>query len=177
MLACVYIYIYIHTHTHTHTHTRMCLYIRIYMYVCVCVYIYIYIYIYIMSNTKAPVRWGCLYMVEANSQYCQLLAVFWILEDRLQVYSCRPIKKMTLLNFEVSGIPTVIIVINIKDRTLWSVPSPQLQLLSPMLLRSSNCSPSLRSAAVWFQRDSVLWHSMHKTESPSNHTATPSWCL
>ena len=47
----------------------------------------------------------------------------------------------------------LIIVINIRDWTLWSVPSPQLQLLAPSLLRSSNCSPSLRSVAVWFQRD------------------------
>ena len=52
----------------------------------------------------------------------------------------------------------IIIIINIKDWTLWSVPSPELQLLAPMLLRSSNCSPSLWSLVVWFQRDSVLWH-------------------
>jgi hypothetical protein len=53
-----------------------------------------------------------------------------------------------------------IITINIKDWTLWSVPSPELQLLLPTLLGSSNCSPSLWSVAVWFQRDSVLWHSL-----------------
>ena len=53
-----------------------------------------------------------------------------------------------------------IIIINIKDWALWSVPSPKLQLLSPKFLRSSNCSPSLWSAVVWFQRDSVLWHSL-----------------
>ena len=35
------------------------------------------------------------------------------------------------------------IIINIKDWTLWSVPFPELQLLSPTFLRSSNCSPSL----------------------------------
>ena len=52
----------------------------------------------------------------------------------------------------------IIIIINIKDWTLWSVPSPELQLLAPTLLRSSNCSPSLWSVVVWFQRDSVLWH-------------------
>jgi len=34
----------------------------------------------------------------------------------------------------------IIIIINIKDWTLWSVPSPELQLLGPTLLRSSNCS-------------------------------------
>ena len=54
----------------------------------------------------------------------------------------------------------IIIIINIKDRTLWSVPSPELQLFAPSLLRSSNCSPSLWSVAVWFQRDWVLWHSL-----------------
>jgi len=37
--------------------------------------------------------------------------------------------------------------------------SPKLQLLSPTFLRSSNCSPSVWSVVVWFQRDSVLWHS------------------
>jgi len=54
----------------------------------------------------------------------------------------------------------IIIIINIKDWTLWSVPSPELQLLGPSLLRSSTRSPSLWSVVVWFQRDSVLWHSL-----------------
>ena len=54
----------------------------------------------------------------------------------------------------------IIIIINTKDSILWSVPSPQLQMLAPTLLRSSNCSPSLWSVAVWFQRVSVLWHSL-----------------
>ena len=54
----------------------------------------------------------------------------------------------------------IIVIINIKDWTLWSVPSPELQLLAPTLLRSSNCSSSLWSVVVWFQRDSVLWHSL-----------------
>ena len=54
----------------------------------------------------------------------------------------------------------IIIIINIKDWTLWSIPSPELQLPAPTLLRSSNCSPSLWSVVVWFQRDSVLWHSL-----------------
>ena len=69
-------------------------------------------------------------------------------------YMFRPFKVTISLAF------IIIIVINIKDWTLWSVPSPELQLLAPTLLRSSNCSPSLRSVAVWFQRDSVLWHSL-----------------
>jgi len=58
----------------------------------------------------------------------------------------------------IQGVITIII--NIKDWTLWSVPSPELQLLAPTLLRSSNCSPSLWSVVIWFQRDSVLWHSL-----------------
>ena len=62
--------------------------------------------------------------------------------------------------FGLGGWGTKIIIINIKDWTLWSVPSPKLQLLSPTFLRSSNCSPSLRSVVVRFQRDSVLWHSL-----------------
>jgi len=49
----------------------------------------------------------------------------------------------------------LIITINNKDWTLWSVPSPELQLLSPTSSRSSNCSPSLRSVVIWFQRVSV----------------------
>jgi hypothetical protein len=36
---------------------------------------------------------------------------------------------------------SIIIIINIKNWTLWSFPSPELQLLSPPFLRSSNCSP------------------------------------
>ena len=54
----------------------------------------------------------------------------------------------------------IIIIVNIRDWTLWSVPSPELQLLSPTFLRSSNCSPSLWSVVVRFQRNSVLWHSL-----------------
>ena len=38
-----------------------------------------------------------------------------------------------------------------KHWTLWSAPSPELQLLAPTLLRSSNCSSSLWSVVVWFQ--------------------------
>ena len=55
----------------------------------------------------------------------------------------------------------------IKDWILWSVPSPELQLLAPTLLRSSNCSPSLCSVVVWFQRDSVLWHLLCNVEKYS----------
>ena len=61
-------------------------------------------------------------------------------------------------NFAARVTTVIIIIINIKDWTLSSVPSPELQLLAPTLLRSSNCSPCLWSVVVWFQRDSVLWH-------------------
>jgi len=54
----------------------------------------------------------------------------------------------------------IIIIINIKNWILWSVPSPELQLLSPTFLRSPNCSSSLWSVVIWFQRDSVWWHSL-----------------
>ena len=54
----------------------------------------------------------------------------------------------------------IIIIINIKDWTLWSVASPELQLFSPTFLRFSNCSSSLWSVVIWFRRDSVWWHSL-----------------
>jgi hypothetical protein len=44
----------------------------------------------------------------------------------------------------------ILIRIHSTDWTLWSVPSPELQLLPPTFLRSSNCSPSLWSVVVWF---------------------------
>jgi hypothetical protein len=49
----------------------------------------------------------------------------------------------------------IVIIINIKDWTLWSIPSPELQLLLPTFVWSSNCSPSLWSVVIWFQRDSI----------------------
>jgi hypothetical protein len=49
----------------------------------------------------------------------------------------------------------IILIINIKNWTLWSVPSPELQLLSPTFLWSISCSPSLWSVVIWFQWDSV----------------------
>ena len=70
-------------------------------------------------------------------------------------------QSVTLLSY------IIIITIIIKHCTLWSVPSPHLQLLAPTLLRSSNCSPSLWSVAVWFQRDSVLWHSLQVLKTSS----------
>jgi len=42
----------------------------------------------------------------------------------------------------------IITIINIKDWTLCSVPSPKLQLLSPTFPRSSNFSPSFWSVEV-----------------------------
>jgi len=61
---------------------------------------------------------------------------------------------------ENQNIIIIIIIINIKDWTLWSVPSPKSQLLAPTLLRSPNCSPSSWPVVVWFRMDSVLWHSL-----------------
>jgi len=59
----------------------------------------------------------------------------------------------------------IIIIRNTKDWTLWSIPSPELQMLAPTLLWSSNCSPSLWSVMVWFLKDSVLWHSLQVWKS------------
>ena len=85
---------------------------------------------------------------------------------RLQSYNCstsiflvfQMFSFLVVCSGKIIIIITIIIIINmnIKDRTLWSVPSPKLQLLSPAFLWSSNCSPSLWSVVVWFQRDSVL---------------------
>ena len=58
-----------------------------------------------------------------------------------------------------SQIFIIIVILNMKDWNLWSVPSPGLQLLSSSFLRSSNRSSSLWPVVVWFYRDSVLWHS------------------
>jgi len=70
----------------------------------------------------------------------------------------RSAKLGTYISELILGRYQYIIIINIKDWTLWSVLSPELQLLAPTLLRSSNCSPSLWSVVVWFQSDSLLWH-------------------
>ena len=50
----------------------------------------------------------------------------------------------------------IIIIINM-DPLIRYVPKVTI---SPTFLRSSNCSPSLWSVVVLFQRDSVLWHSL-----------------
>jgi len=42
----------------------------------------------------------------------------------------------------------IIIIINIQGWTIWPVPFPELQLLSPSFLRSPNCSLSLWSVVV-----------------------------
>jgi hypothetical protein len=44
---------------------------------------------------------------------------------------------------ETSRILNINIIINIQGWAIWPVPSPELQLLSPSLLRSPNCSLSL----------------------------------
>ena len=82
--------------------------------------------------------------------------------EKMQTLLCWSINSWHIqykLRFKVL-IYIIIIIINIKDWTLWYVPSPELKLFAPTLLRSSNCSPSLWSVVVWFQRDSVLWHSL-----------------
>jgi len=71
---------------------------------------------------------------------------------------------------------TIIIIINMKDWNIWPVPSPELQLLTPKLLRSSNCSLSLWSVVLWFQRDSVLSHSFQvKKPVPSAFSRKLTW--
>ena len=57
---------------------------------------------------------------------------------------------------------------------LWSVPSPELQLLAPTLLRSSNCSPSLWSVAVWFRRDYFPVH-VYTHSDATDVCALPCW--
>ena len=59
-----------------------------------------------------------------------------------------------------TSISSVYFIINIKGWAIWPVPSPQLQLLSPTFLRSSNCSLSLWIIVVCFERDSDVWHSL-----------------
>ena len=54
----------------------------------------------------------------------------------------------------------IIIIINIKGWAIWPVPSPELQLLSPTFLLSPDCSLSLWTVLVCFERDSVVWHSL-----------------
>jgi len=73
---------------------------------------------------------------------------------RCEVNALRPkVCLNTLHRYRNVTITKIIIIINIKDWTLWPVPSPQLQLLAPTLLLSANCSPSLWSVVVWFQRN------------------------
>ena len=81
------------------------------------------------------------------------------------------------MKYVISHFLFITITINIKDWTFWSVPSPELQLLAPTLLWSSNCSPSLWSVVVWFQRDLVLWHSLRlaTTKLTQRGAGYPSW--
>jgi len=59
-------------------------------------------------------------------------------------------------------IPIKYIIINIKEWTLWSVPSPELQLLAPTLLRSSNCSPGKRwHPCVKIYQQKLQWVGAH----------------
>jgi hypothetical protein len=56
--------------------------------------------------------------------------------------SCKGYVDLNSITFECS-VSEFFIIINIKDWTLWFVPSLELQLLSPAFLRSPSCSPSL----------------------------------
>ena len=96
------------------------------------------------------------FMVESCGEEALLISVICITKCQLQAAL-----SVLRTNFAMQGSVIIIIInINIKDWTFWSFPSPNLRLLCPTFLRSSNCSPSLWSVAVWFQRDSVLWHSL-----------------
>ena len=68
----------------------------------------------------------------------------------------------------------VIIVINIKDWTLWSVPSPELQLFSPTFLWSSNCSSSLWFVCFWRESlpvgQGILIHEVSRSQTTTHHS-------
>jgi len=88
---------------------------------------------------------------------------------------------LPLHQFNTYIIYLFIFIINIKEWTFWSVPSPESQLLAPTLLQSSDCSPSLWSVVVWFQRYwpqgilSMPIDNNHKSwEIPSDMTAVSS---
>jgi hypothetical protein len=70
--------------------------------------------------------------------------------DVLQGQSDWKYLRFTRVFWELFDTTTLIIIINIKDWTRWSIPSPGLQLLSPTFLRSSNWSSSLWPVVVWF---------------------------
>ena len=95
---------------------------------------------YNLRQNRKPIDhglWSVIYMIRASKQ--------WIIH--------------TVVEHDY-----VIIIINIQVWAIWPVPSPELQLLSPSLLRSPNCSLSLWVVEVWFQGDSVLWHSLYVCE-------------
>jgi len=91
-----------------------------------------------------------------NKHKWKICASCWfIYKDYLHELSSRQHRQITTqksLPFIVSSVVCTIIIININDWTIWSVPFPELQLLTPTFLRSSNCSPSLWSVVVWFQK-------------------------
>jgi len=132
--------------------------------------------------------WNCMSLCNCSHQFCKniLVSFDFIITWNQGVFLCSLCTFMTIsssllgrirnvsdkicresqihifcsVTFFKRAVYEIVIIINIKDWTLWSFPSPGLQLLAPTLLRSSNCSPSLWSVVVWFQRDSVLWHSL-----------------
>jgi len=70
----------------------------------------------------------------------------WFLKDSRLCADIQDDQKVSVHLKIITQIITIII--NIKDWTLSSVPSPKLQLLSPTFLGSSICSLSLWSAVV-----------------------------
>ena len=110
------------------------------------------------SFIKIWQEWRVLYM-KTTRHFWLYLAQFSTEWEMCQTKVVGEIKTNILFYnicfFAKRAVYEIIIITNIKDCTLWSVPSPELQLLSPTFLRSSNCSPSLWSVVIWFQRDSV----------------------
>jgi len=78
---------------------------------------------------KAQVSFGALNKIWHSTTYTTQTK-FRIFNKKVKavlLYGCETWKKKLI----------IIIIINIKDWTLWSVPSPELQLLAPPLRRSS----------------------------------------
>ena len=129
-----------------------------------CTVLCIWNHMLIFSPTRFSIHWRHVNPLNAElNPICHLLALLGA-HLILHVSGLRVKGVQSYCNFFSTHLDgdliIIVIIINIKDWTLWSVPSPELQLLAPTLLRSSNCSPSLWSVVVWFQRDSMLWHSL-----------------
>ena len=64
--------------------------------------------------------------------------------------TCMLLDAFTNFRKATATVTFLIIIINIQSWAIWPVPSPELQLLSPSLLRSPNCSLSLWAVEVRF---------------------------